>query len=191
MRHVWKISLFSAVVVAAACSRQRPDGVGGRLNGDTSGVSATAAPATSPSSAAGTALSDVEAAAVLSVDSAFAAGVRAGDAAAVANAYAEDAVLMPPDMKPIKGRASIQEYWAGFLKSYTVDAEMGMDEMDGRGDLAYSRGHYHFEVTPKGKGVPRMAPVSGKFLEVLRRQPDGSWLYTADMFSANAPPGRR
>ncbi len=190
MRPVRKISLLSALLLTAACSRQRPDGGSGRLNGDTGGMATTAAPS-GPNTPASMALSDADAAAVLSVDSVFAAGVRAGDAGAVANAYADDAVLMPPDMKPIKGRASIQEYWAGFFKSYTVEPELGMDEMDGRGDLAYSRGHYYLEVTPKAKGVPRMAPVSGKFLEVLRRQPDGSWQYTVDMFSANAPPGRR
>ena len=35
--------------------------------------------------------------------------------------------------------------------------------------------------------VPVRARREGKFLEVLKRQPDGSWSYVVDMYSSNCP----
>lgn len=182
-------SILVVLAASAACSRQRANGPAGQ--GDAEGAQPPAAAnTTSPSTSAGT-FSDVEAAAVLAVDSAFAAAVRAGDAAAIANSYAQDAVLMPEGHAPIQGRAAIEQFFSGMLKGYTVDAELGMDELDGRGDLAYARGHYQMNLTPKAAGAPRPPAMRGKYLEILRRQSDGTWLYTVDMFSSNAPPAAR
>jgi ketosteroid isomerase-like protein len=43
------------------------------------------------------------------------------------------------------------------------------------------------EGTPKAAGTPPLRE-EGKFLEVLRRQADGTWRYAADMWSPNDPP---
>ena len=126
-------------------------------------------------------------AAIRATDSSFANAMGAGDAAGVAAIYLPDAHLLPPDAAPVEGREAIQQFIAGFLGAYHVTIAVSADEIEGRGDLAYARGHYTMEGTPKAAGTPPLRE-EGKFLEVLRRQPDGTWRYAADMWSPNAPP---
>ena len=129
-----------------------------------------------------------EVAAARAVDSVFTAALNAGDAAAIARTYDEDALLLPPDALPVRGREGIRGFWGGFLRSYDVHLTVGNDRFEIRGDRAYVVGHYRMETKPKSADVPVRAPENGKFLEVLKRQPDGSWSYLVDMYSANAPP---
>ena len=110
----------------------------------------------------------------------------AGDAASVAAIYLPDARLMPPNAPTIQGRDAIQQFWGGFLGTYTLKIEVTAEEVEGRGDLAYARGRYVLDATPKVKGPAPFHEV-GKFLEILRRQPDGSWRYVVDMYSPDAP----
>jgi ketosteroid isomerase-like protein len=72
------------------------------------------------------------------------------------------------------------------LGAYHLTIAVSADEIEGRGDLAYARGHYTMEGTPKAAGVPALRE-QGKFVEVLRRQPDGTWRYAVDMWSPNQP----
>ena len=126
-------------------------------------------------------------AAIRATDSAFASAAGAGDAAGMAGLYLPDAHLLPPDAAAIEGRERIQQYFAGLLSAYHVTIVVSSDEIEGRGDLAYARGHYTLEGTPKAAGAPPIRE-EGKFLEVLRRQSDGTWRLAADMWSPNAPP---
>jgi ketosteroid isomerase-like protein len=76
----------------------------------------------------------------------------------------------------------------GFLDAYTVKFELASDTIEGRGDLAYNRGHFRLTGVPKVKG-PNISD-EGKFVEILKRQPDGSWKYVVDMYSSNLPAQR-
>jgi uncharacterized protein (TIGR02246 family) len=129
-------------------------------------------------------LSSADVAGIRSVDSAFTAAANAGDAEGVAAAYAEDGTLMAPNLPPQKGRDAIKAFWGGFLDAYTVRFEVVSDTIEGRGDLAYNQGHYRFTAVPKAQGVPGVAD-EGKFVEILKKQPDGSWRYVIDMYSSN------
>ncbi|HEV8176094.1 MAG TPA: SgcJ/EcaC family oxidoreductase [Gemmatimonadales bacterium] len=129
-------------------------------------------------------LSPADEARIRSVDSAFMAAANVGDAEAVAAVYADDGALLAPNLPPQKGRDAIKAFWGGFLDVYTVRFEVASDTIEGRGDLAYNQGHYRFSAVPKAKGAPGVAD-EGKFLEILRKQPDGSWKYMVDMYSSN------
>jgi uncharacterized protein (TIGR02246 family) len=134
--------------------------------------------------AAVSSISAADRAAIRSADSAFASAANAGDAEKIAEVYAEDAALFAPNLPPQKGRAAVKAFWGGFLDAYTVRFEVVSDTIEGRGDLAYNQGHYRFTAVPKAKGVPGVAD-EGKFLEILRKQADGSWKYVVDMYSSN------
>lgn len=132
-------------------------------------------------------LSAADQAGIRSADSAFMAAANAGDADAIAAVYAEDGSLLAPNLPPQKGRDAIRAFWGGFLDAYTVRFEVASDTIEGRGDLAYNQGHYRFTAVPKAKGVPGVAD-EGKFLEILKKQRDGSWKYVVDMYSSNLAP---
>jgi uncharacterized protein (TIGR02246 family) len=130
------------------------------------------------------ALSDTDLAAIRTADSTFMAAANAGDVDGVVAVYANDAVLLPPNAPAQRGRNAIRSFWGGLLKAYTVKFEVGSDTVEGRGDLAYNVGHYRLTAVPKEKANPGMAD-EGKFVEILKKQPDGSWKYAVDMYNSN------
>jgi uncharacterized protein (TIGR02246 family) len=155
------------ILALGASSACRPKG-----GGDPEGARAAAS------------LSPEDVARIRSADSAFMASANAGDADGVAAVYAEEGSLLAPNLPPQKGRDAIKAFWGGFLDAYTVRFEVASDTIEGRGDLAYNQGHYRFTAVPKAKGAPGVAD-EGKFVEILKKQPDGSWKYVVDMYSSN------
>ncbi|HYC31138.1 MAG TPA: DUF4440 domain-containing protein [Gemmatimonadales bacterium] len=150
-------------------------------------------PAPAPPSAAGAGdgaapapLSAADEAAIRSADATFEAMANAGDPGGVAGVYAADASLLPPNAPAVKGAAGVKEYWGGFFAAY--DAEFGLEaeQIDGRGDLAYVVGSYTLTAKPKAKGPPAFED-KGKFVEVLKRQADGSWKYAVDIYNSDLP----
>ena len=133
------------------------------------------------------ALPEGDLAGIRAADSAFAASANAGNVDGVVAVYAGTAALLPPNLPAQKGQSAIRSFWGGFLDAYTVKFELESDVIEGRGDLAYNMGHYRFTAVPKAKENPGVAD-EGKFLEVLKRQPDGTWKYVVDMYSSNLAP---
>jgi ketosteroid isomerase-like protein len=132
-------------------------------------------------------LTESDFAAIRAVDSAFAAAANAGKVDSLVSVYTPTAALLPPNLPPQKGQAAIRAFWGGFLDAYTVRFELESDAIEGRGDLAYNLGHYRFTAVPKAKENPGVAD-EGKFLEILKKQPDGTWKYVVDMYSSNLTP---
>ncbi|MBI5432704.1 MAG: DUF4440 domain-containing protein [Planctomycetes bacterium] len=100
----------------------------------------------------------------------------------VASYYIADALFMPPNMPAVVGRDAIQaalEAWPPIS-----DFVLNTEEVVVRGDLAYSCGTYSMTLTPRGA-----APIRdvGKFLEIFRRQPDGNWKVTRDIYNSDLP----
>lgn len=84
---------------------------------------------------------------------------------------------------PIKGRDAIRELFASLPP--VKDLTLVDDELVGFGDHVYQRGRISMTLMmPDGTEVP----FKGNFLVTRERQPDGSWLYTNDMFSEEAAP---
>lgn len=121
---------------------------------------------------------DVEANRALSQT--FAERLVAKDFDGVVQLYADSAVLLPPNSAPIRGRAAIRDYVAAFppVAAFTITT----DEIAGTADLVYVTGQYHMTLA-----LPDNPVDSGKFLDVRRRQKDGSWQYLADMFNSSVP----
>lgn len=131
-------------------------------------------------------LTDIDRAAILRVDSTFEIAVNAGSPDSVASVYTEDASLMPPGEPAITGREAIRQYWGRVMDQYSLRYELGMDELQGRGDLAYQRGHFKLTASPKAKGAAAMSD-EGKFVAVYRRGADGGWGVVIDMYNSNLP----
>ena len=99
------------------------------------------------------------------------------DAAAT---YTADAMLRFPD-STYQGRDAILKYFESH-KPLPATFELHIDEVRGRGDMAFVMGHS--TVSPVG-GAPF---VTGRYLDIRLRQPDGSWLYYRDMVSPAPKP---
>ena len=111
------------------------------------------------------------------LDHALAAALKAGDAAAADELYEADAVLMgQPGQPATTGHAAIRAMMAGFAALKPV-IEMNPVVVAAFGDIAIIYNDYSGAGTaPDGSAVP----LSGKAIEVARRQPDGTWKFAFD-----------
>jgi uncharacterized protein (TIGR02246 family) len=129
-------------------------------------------------------LSAADEAAVRAVDESWAKATNAGDASAVGALYASDATIMAPGMASVKGEAT--KFWSDFFSSMDVQAELTTATVEGRGDLAVATGTYRMTLTPKKAGAKAYPTEEGKYVEVLKKQADGSWKIAYDIWNASA-----
>jgi ketosteroid isomerase-like protein len=97
--------------------------------------------------------------------------------------FLDDAVVNPPNEPAVKGRAAIRAWLEKFPP--ITEFKLNNEKVEGRKDLAYVLGTYTMTIVPPG--APGPVKDSGKFVTVLRRQPDGGWLAAVDMFSSDLP----
>ncbi|MAK59412.1 MAG: DUF4440 domain-containing protein [Ponticaulis sp.] len=102
----------------------------------------------------------------------------------LSNLFTPDAILMPPNGPAVIGRSAIAEWEqtneAGFRIAFDLQS------IDGAGDTAYVRGRSCVFI-PDGAG--KYGVDVGKFLEVRKRQSDGTWLIKADIFNSDLSVG--
>jgi uncharacterized protein (TIGR02246 family) len=113
----------------------------------------------------------------------FAAALNAKDAKAAAALYTADAVLIPPGEPLVRGREAIEEYWRGAIESGGV-RDVSVETMDAlsSGSLGYETGSFVLTVNgPDGEAVIDR----GRYIELLRREPDGRWLSTHGIWNAS------
>lgn len=125
--------------------------------------------------------SDV-ASAIHELGKAFVRNFNAGEAEELVQGfYAEDARLLPPNHPIVSGRSNIRDFFQGMVDAGVGAVSLGSVDLGASGDLAYQVGTYWL-------GKP--APDTGKFIEVYRRQADGSWRCVADIFNSDQAPGQ-
>lgn len=108
-------------------------------------------------------------------------GVRAGKWEDAAATFTEDAVLRFADAVH-EGRPAILKFHQT-MQPWTSARTIHIDEIQGRGDLAFVMGHS--TITPDTGAEP---VVVGRYLDIRLRQRDGTWLFYRDMVSPVPPP---
>jgi ketosteroid isomerase-like protein len=95
--------------------------------------------------------------------------------------YAEDARVLPPNHATVTGREAI----GAFLRSYGSFQAVRFTilALEGRNDLAYVHGGYQTSVTPPGAAEP--VGDTGKYVEIWKKQRDGSWKVVLDVFNSD------
>ena len=142
--------------------------------------------ATMGAMAAPAALTAEDEAAVRAMDAEWARAATAGDGNAIAALYTADAVIMPPNDATRRGDAA-KQYWIDFANQFTTQAELATEVVEGRGDLAFTSGTWRMTSTPKTAGAKPMPAQEGKYLGVMKKQPDGSWKLAYDIWNVSAP----
>lgn len=116
--------------------------------------------------------------AIRSVDSAYVAAWIRDDTTGVLATLAPDAILMPAGQHPLIGTAAIRAFWWPQDGSHTkiLTFVRQLDEVDGRGDVAWTRGTDTLTFT-YGKGTTPASAMGSRSmtLALLRRQPNGDW----------------
>lgn len=116
-------------------------------------------------------------------------GVRQpGEAGAEAYAATgtEDLLLLPPNAGRVEGRKAVRDWTQQFTSATDWSPSWKADQIEvaASGDLAYAVGHYELSLKDtKGNAVAD----KGKFLDTLKKQPDGKWKLTVIAFNSDLP----
>jgi uncharacterized protein (TIGR02246 family) len=115
---------------------------------------------------------------------AYVKAANAADVPGLVALYTSDAVLMPPDMPLVKGRANIEAFHRKMMdmaKLSNVTITPMTTEMVG--DTAVDAGTYRQTVTPKG-GTPMQE--TGKYVVLLKKEA-GGWKLAYEIYNSDKP----
>lgn len=102
--------------------------------------------------------------------------------------YTDDALVLPPNIPVIQSKEQARAMWKAMFSvpGFGGGWKAAKVEVARSGDLGYVTGSYELtESDASGKPITD----KGKYLEVWKKQADGSWKCVADMFNSDLPSG--
>jgi uncharacterized protein (TIGR02246 family) len=124
--------------------------------------------------------------AINNLRAAWVAAINAEDATKTVALYTADAVRMEDNMPAITGREALQAAFTGLMSAFDCDVSLTSEELVIAGDWAFDRGQYMLHMMPKDPKA-EMIMDQGKYIVVLQRQADGSWLVAREIGNSNVP----
>ena len=103
--------------------------------------------------------------------------------------YSDDATVLPPNEPMASGKEAIRKSIGDLLAlpGLNLKWEPKKVEVSKSGDMAYSFGTYEMALNdPKGNPIMDR----GKYVEVWKKQADGSWKCAVDTFNSDLPPAK-
>ena len=121
-------------------------------------------------------------AAIASISKAHARAFFAGDIDTIVSAYAEDAVVMPPDAPAAKGREAIRKLFAASMAATKPGQSLIFEDyaVQVSGDMGWDSG------VSKVEDATGAVVWSGHFLATFRKR-DGKWQTVRDMWTSDPP----
>lgn len=98
--------------------------------------------------------------------------------------WVDDGIQMAPDSPSRIGKQQIRAAMQPTFDLFTMsNMIINTEQVQVLGDQAYSHGTYTFDMAPKEGG--EISSFSGKFLDILEKQADGSWKIAIDCHNYN------
>lgn len=120
---------------------------------------------------------------ISSISKARAKAFNESNADAIAIHFTDDALLMAPGKPALTGREAVKKYYQSIFDEYDPQLESYYEEVKVSGNLAYGRGFAKVTLTPKSGGPALVS--TAKYLNLLKKQTDGSWKTTHDIWNGN------
>ena len=130
----------------------------------------------------GATFTDQDAAQIRGQIDTYVSSALAADWDAYGAILAPDVVFFPPNQSPVVGHEAAMTWARAFptMAAFTTDVQ----DISGVGDLAVAHGTYSLSVTMED-GTPLMD--QGSWVNVFRKQADGSWAYTRSIWHSDDP----
>ena len=113
-------------------------------------------------------------------DAAYNKAFNQGDAAGCAAFFTEDVILLAPDQPITRGKRAFEEIYQSRMDKTSGGTHCNkLVEYGTEGDLAYQVGTYAVTGADQAE--------QGKFVNILRRQADGTWKVTVSIFNSDRP----
>jgi len=137
---------------------------------------------------------EAERQAILAADEAWLAAAGRKDVDQTVSYWTDDAIVLPPDMPALRGKAAIRDYIAGGFATpgFTVSWKSEEITVASDGKLAFQLATNQFTALD-ATGTLRTA--HGKGVVIWRKEPDGAWRSVVDIWngagsSEPAPPAQ-
>ena len=120
------------------------------------------------------------------LDAEWSSAAHAKDVEKTVSYYTEDALILAPNLPVIQGKQGARTMWQGMFSVPGFDGGWTATrvEVAKSGDLGYVTGSYEIsETDASGKPIKD----TGKFLEIWKKQADGSWKCVVDAFNSDLP----
>jgi ketosteroid isomerase-like protein len=120
------------------------------------------------------------------LDAQWSAAAGAKDLDKTVSYYAEGAVVMPPNASAATTKEAIRSAWKEMLTTpgAAISWKATKVEVAKSGDFAYVSGTYE-ETMNDASGKP--VEDHGKYVEIFKKQPDGTWKVVADIWNSDLP----
>ena len=128
---------------------------------------------------------EADLAAIAEFNKRYLGAINDEDIATLSSLTTEDHIMLAPGRPPTVGKAANDAANSRVFQQFgSVETWTPVETMVS-GDLAYQRGTYTVDATPKaGGGKPTSS--RGNFMRIYRRQSDGQWRMTRDMFNSDS-----
>ena len=116
----------------------------------------------------------------------FVSAVNSGDLNQCLGTLTDDVVFLPPDQPGITGKDAVR-VWVkeNFFDPFRMMLNLTHDELDVVGPMAYIHGRFALPLTPKTAGSSTQ--MTGKFVYLFRRLPDGAWKFARVIWNYDEP----
>lgn len=134
-------------------------------------------PASAPSSPA------ADEAAIAEFNRLYLQAINDGDIDALAGLTTEGHMMIGAGRPPLVGKQALVDTMARAFETFEIEESWTPEETIISGDLAYQRGAYVVEATPKAGGDT--SRTTGGFVRIYARQPDGAWFMIRDVLTSD------
>ncbi len=121
--------------------------------------------------------------AIKDTDARFAETFNRGDINALMGVHAEDFLLLPPNSPLERGVEAGISGFQELLDAGWKNISFNTVKFDSDGDLGYHVGQYSADAPAEDGGTTK---EKGKYIDIYKRLPDGSWKIHVTMFNSDA-----
>ncbi|TDR23852.1 YybH family protein [Marinicella litoralis] len=114
------------------------------------------------------------------------AAENAGSVEDMRKHFADDIVMMGPNMPVIAGIVDVTGAMRGFFEAFDIQIKYSSEEIVIADDWAFDRGTFTQILTSKVQGGPPKNEL-GKYLWVYKRMSDGSWKQARVIWNSSVP----
>jgi ketosteroid isomerase-like protein len=131
---------------------------------------------------------ELDLAAIAAFNERYLGAINDGDIATLSSLTTDGHIMLAPNRAPVVGKAANDALNGGAFERFDFDETWTPEETVVAGDFAYQRGTFVTRATPKDPSGNALA-VSGAFLRIYQRQPNGEWRMIRDMFNSDGTSG--
>ena len=133
----------------------------------------------------GTSSQSADEAAIAEYNKRYLGAINAGDIETLSSLTTDGHIMIASGRSPTVGKKANDEANGRAFQMFRIEETWAPVETVISGDLAYQRGTFTVNATPKAGG--NTSHSTGNFLRIYRKQPDGSWRMVRDMFNSDQP----